>query len=399
MEVEMRRPTPALTPDEARQLHQEALVIDSQQPPATTGFLFTERMRSALADYALRGMTREEVAPLLAEMAAQEIITSPEARRAYLDLWRRSGVTVAAASYSGTEPPSRAFEMVNKRIGLALAIIEALDGELVLVRRAADIEQAHRAGKHGLLLDFQNTTPFGEELDRIDHFRHLGVRMVQLTYNLRNLVGDGCTEAYQGGLSYYGREVVRRLNANRMLVDISHCSEQVGWDALKVSSAPVVVSHSSSKAICYHDRGKSDELARAVADRGGYFGVVVIPGFLSESKEPTLDDFCRHVEHLVSVCGIDHVGIGTDKAGPGPGTDSLIEYPTTMPDRRPGTFDWSGFRRDEHRLTPDYHLNGYENFGDWPNLTVALAKWGFDEDELRKLLGLNFLRVFRDVCG
>jgi len=395
----MRRPTPALTPDEARQLHQEALVIDSQQPPATTGFLFTERMRSALADYALRGMTREEVAPLLAEMAAQEIITSPEARRAYLDLWRRSGVTVAAASYSGTEPPSRAFEMVNKRIGLALAIIEALDGELVLVRRAADIEQAHRAGKHGLLLDFQNTTPFGEELDRIDHFRHLGVRMVQLTYNLRNLVGDGCTEAYQGGLSYYGREVVRRLNANRMLVDISHCSEQVGWDALKVSSAPVVVSHSSSKAICYHDRGKSDELARAVADRGGYFGVVVIPGFLSESKEPTLDDFCRHVEHLVSVCGIDHVGIGTDKAGPGPGTDSLIEYPTTMPDRRPGTFDWSGFRRDEHRLTPDYHLNGYENFGDWPNLTVALAKWGFDEDELRKLLGLNFLRVFRDVCG
>jgi membrane dipeptidase len=399
MEVEMRRPTPALTPDEARQLHQEALVIDSQQPPATTGFLFTERMRSALADYALRGMTREEVAPLLAEMAAQEIITSPEARRDYLDLWRRSGVTVAAASYSGTEPPSRAFEMVNKRIGLALAIIEALDGELVLVRRAADIEQAHRAGKHGLLLDFQNTTPFGEELDRIDHFRHLGVRMVQLTYNLRNLVGDGCTEAYQGGLSYYGREVVRRLNANRMLVDISHCSEQVGWDALKVSSAPVVVSHSSSKAICYHDRGKSDELARAVADRGGYFGVVVIPGFLSESKEPTLDDFCRHVEHLVSVCGIDHVGIGTDKAGPGPGTDSLIEYPTTMPDRRPGTFDWSGFRRDEHRLTPDYHLNGYENFGDWPNLTVALARWGFDEDELRKLLGLNFLRVFRDVCG
>ncbi|MDR7544277.1 MAG: membrane dipeptidase [Armatimonadota bacterium] len=395
----MRRATPALTPDEARQLHQEALVIDSQQPPATTGFLFTERMRSALADYALRGMTREEVAPLLAEMAAEELITSAEARQAYLDLWRRSGVTVAAASYSGTEPPSRAFELVNRRIALALAIIEALDGELVLVRRAADIEQVHRAGKHGLVLDFQNTTPFGEDLDRIDHFRHLGVRMVQLTYNLRNLVGDGCTETYQGGLSYYGREVVRRLNANRILVDISHCSEQVGWDALKVSSAPVVVSHSSSKAICYHDRGKSDELARAVADRGGYFGVVVIPGFLSESKEPTLDDFCRHVEHLVNVCGIDHVGIGTDKAGPGPGTDSMIEYPKTMPDRRPGTFDWSGFRKEEHRLTPDYHLNGYENFGDWPNLTVALARWGFDEDELRKLLGLNFLRVFRDVCG
>lgn len=395
----MRRAAPVLTPDEARQLHTEALVIDSQQPPATTGLLFTERMRSALAEYVLRGMTREEVWPLMAEMAADELITSSDARRAYLDLWQQAGVTVACGSYSGTEPPGRSFELTNLRVARALAIVDALDGQMILVRRAADIERAHQEGRRGLVLDFQNTTPFGEELDRVDHFRHLGVRMVQLTYNLRNLVGDGCTETYQGGLSYFGREMVRKLNAARILVDVSHCSEQVGWDALKVSSAPIVVSHSSSKSVCYHDRGKTDELARAIADRGGYFGVVVIPGFLSEAKEPTLDDFCRHVEHLVNVCGIDHVGIGTDKAGPGPGTDSLVEYPSTMPDRRPGGFDWSGFRREEHRLTPDYHLNGYEHFGDWPNLTVALAAWGFNEDELRKLLGGNFLRVFREVCG
>ncbi|MDR7419883.1 MAG: dipeptidase [Armatimonadota bacterium] len=395
----MRRATPSLTPDEARRLHDDALVIDSQQPPATSGFLFTERMRAALAEYAARGMSREEVAPIMAELTAQELITSADARKTYLDLWRRSGVTVACASYSGTEPPLRSFEMTNIRLARAHAIVEALNGQMILVRQAADVERAHRERAYGLLLDFQNTTPIGEDLSKIDHFRHLGVRMVQLTYNLRNLVGDGCTEAYQGGLSYFGREVVRRLNDARILVDISHCSEQVGWDALKVSSAPVVVSHSSSKAVCYHDRGKTDELARAVAERGGYFGVVVIPGFISESKEPTLDDFCRHVEHLVNVCGIDHVGIGTDKAGPGPGTDSLVEYPKTMPDRRPGTFDWSGFRREEHRLTPDYHLNGYEDFGDWPNLTVHLARWGFNEEELRKLLGLNFLRVFREVCG
>jgi membrane dipeptidase len=399
MEDNMRRATPSLTPDEARHLHTQALVIDSQQPPATRGFLFTERMRSALAECVLRGMTREEAMPLMSEMAGQEIVSSQAARDAYLDLWRRSGVTVACGSYSGSEGPARSFETTNTRLAWAHAIVDALDGRLRLVRRAADIERAYQDGAHGLILDFQNTTPFGEEVSRIDHFERLGVRMVQLTYNLRNLVGDGCTEAYQGGLSYYGSEVVRRLNETRVLVDISHCSEQVGWDALKVSSAPVVVSHSSSKAVCYHDRGKSDELARAVAERGGYFGVVVIPGFISESREPTLDDVCRHVEHLVDVCGIDHVGIGTDKAGPGPGTDSMIEYPASMPDRRPGTFDWSGFRKEEHRLTPDYHLNGYENFGDWPNLTVHLARRGFNEDELRKLLGLNFLRVFREVCG
>jgi membrane dipeptidase len=394
----MRRGSPSLTPDEARRLHREALVIDSQQPPATTGFLFTEPMRARLAEYAGRGMTRDEAVPLMAEMAVEEIRTSPDARAAYLDFWGRSGVTVACASYAGTEPPGRAFDLANLRLARAHAVVEALAGALLLVRTAVDVDRAHREGRYGLLLDFQNATPFGDDLDRVDHFRYLGVRMVQLTYNLRNLLGDGCTEATQGGLSYFGREVVRRLNTARVLVDISHCSEQVGWDALEVSRAPVIVSHSSSKAVCYHDRGKTDDLARAVADHGGYFGVVVIPGFISTSHEPTLEDFCRHVEHLVNVCGIDHVGIGTDKAGPGPGTDSMIEYPASMAPRR-GGFDWTGFRQEEHRLTPDYHLNGYETFADWPNLTVALARWGFNEDELRKLLGLNFLRVFREVCG
>lgn len=394
-----QRRKPTLTPDEARQLHHDALVIDTQQPPATSGFLFTDTMRAALADYVRQGLSREEAAPLMSDMAAREMQTSPGARKAYLDLWRRSDVTVACGTYSGSARLSESFAQASRRIAQAYAYVEALDGQLMMVRKAADVERAHRERKYGILFDFQNTTPYGDDLDRINHFHDLGVRMVQLTYNLRNLVGDGCTEAHQGGLSYFGREVVRRLNELKTLVDVSHCSEQVGWDALKVSAAPIVVSHSSSKAVCYHDRGKTDELAKAVAGRGGYFGVVIIPGFISESTEPTLDDFARHVEHLVDLIGIDHVGIGTDKAGPGPGTESLVEYPATMPKRPAGAFNWAGFRDKEHRLTSQYHLNGYENFGDWPNLTVHLAQRGFNEEELRKLLGLNFLRVFRDVVG
>ncbi len=393
------RRKPSLTPQEARQLQQEALVIDSQQPPVTSGFLFTDRMKAALADYTKRGMSREEAAPLLQDMAAQEIQTSADARRAYLDLWKRSGVTVACGTYSGSARLSESFAQASRRIAQAYAYVDAVDGQLMLVRKAADIERAHRERKYGILFDFQNTTPYGDDLDRINHFHNLGVRMVQLTYNLRNLVGDGCTEAHQGGLSYFGREVVRRLNELKTLVDVSHCSEQVGWDALKASTAPIVISHSSSKAVCYHDRGKTDELAKAVADRGGYFGVVIIGGFIANSTEATLDDFANHVEHLVDVIGIDHVGIGTDKAGPGPGTESLVEYPGAMPKRPANAFNWAGFRDKEHRLTQEYHLKGYENFGDWPNITVHLAQRGFNEEELRKLLGLNFLRVFRDVVG
>ncbi len=392
------RTAPTLSPEEARQLHYDALVIDSQQPGVTSGLLFTEPMRAALHEYAKQGMSRGEARLHLEELVAQELRSSPEARQAYLDIWNRSGVTVSCGTYSSVERPSQAYERALKGIAQAQSIVDSLDGELLLVRKAADIERAHRDGKRGLILDFQNATPFGDSLDRINQFEHLGVRMVQLTYNLRNLVGDGCTEAHQGGLSYFGREVVRRLNDMRMLVDVSHCSEQVGWDALEVSSAPVIISHASSAALCRHDRAKSDELAAAVAKRGGYFGVVILAGFIQESTQATLDDFVRHIEHLVNVAGIDHVGIGSDKTGPGPGTESLIEFPSDMPLRSPGAFDWRGFR-PEHRLGPEYSLKNYQNFGDWPQITAHLARAGFNEEELRRLLGLNYLRVFRDVVG
>ena len=210
------------------------------------------------------------------------------------------------------------------------------------MRKAADIERAHREGKHCLIMDFRNTTPIDTDLSRIDLFYNLGVRMIQLTYNLRNLVGDGCTETHKSGLSYFGREVVQALNELGILVDVSHSSEQVGWDALEVSSAPIIISHASSAAVCPHDRGKSDALAKAVVDRGGFFGVVTIPGFIQESYEATLDDFCDHVEHLVDVMGIDHVGIGSDKAAQGAGTESLIEWPDSMP-----LSDWQSFSRPD----------------------------------------------------
>ena len=395
------REKPSLSPQEARELHAQALVIDSQQPPATSGFLFTRHMREQLEAWREEGMSRADVAQAVQMLTTREIQTSEEARRTYRDLWRRSGVTVACGTYSSSHRLSHSFEASVRSIAQAHAFIGALDGDLVPVLKAADIERVHASGKHGLILDFQNTTPFGDDPSRVALFYNLGIRMVQLTYNLQNLVGDGCTETYQGGLTWFGREIVAELNELDILVDVSHCSEQVGWDALETSKAPIVVSHSASKAVAHHDRGKTDALAKAIADRGGYFGVAVIPGFISDQPKVTLDTFCRHVEHLARTIGIDHVGIGTDKAGPPSArTGSLIEFPRAMPARRgPAPFDWVGFRLEEHRLTSDYAIEGYESFADWPNVTQALARWGFNEDELRKLLGLNFLRVFRDVVG
>ena len=402
----------ALTPDEALQLHHQALVIDSQQPGATHGCVFTDNMRVALDEYAAQGLFRDRIQSLLYAMGVREIQSFAKARSDYLDLWERAGVTVASATYAGPAPPDIAFELSAKTIRGARAIIDALAGEIRLVRTAANIEQVYSERKRGIIFDFQDTTPFGGDLDRIDFFYNLGLRVVQLTYNRRNLVGDGCTERYKTGLTYFGCEVVERLNERRMAVDVSHCSEQVGWDALEISTAPILVSHSASSEICFHDRGKSDPLARAIAEKGGFFGVAAIAGFLHEGTLTTLDRYVDHVEHLVDVMGIDHVGIGTDKCGPGPGTESYIEFPDGYgpfdtshlykedadPRSAPTGFDWTGFR-SEHRLSDQHRIADFDKFDDWPNITVQLAERGFNEEELRKLLGLNYLRYFRDVVG
>lgn len=391
--------TPSLSADEARELHRQALVIDTQQPPITTGIVYTDGMRTKLAELAELGRARSEVGTALAAALVQDIQQSAAAREQYLGMWRRAGLTAACGTYSGVDRLATAFEGSVRTIANAHAIVAALADDMLIVRTAADIERAHTQGKFGIIIDFQNTLPIGDELDRFNIFHGLGLRMVQMTYNLQNLAGDGCTETYQGGLTYFGREMVARLNELRIIVDVSHCSEQLGWDAMAVSSAPVIVSHSTSKTIAYHDRGKTDELARAIAEQGGYFGVVVVPGFIRDTPGATLADFARHVAHLVDVCGIDHVGIGTDKAGPGPSTSSLVEYPATMRSSLPWEFNWSGFRNAEHRLTEEFDTADFRALDDWPNVTVALAAEGFNEEELRKLLGLNYLRVFRDVVG
>jgi membrane dipeptidase len=374
-------------------------VIDTQQPPITSGIVFTPKMREALEEVQRYGRTRSEASHVLEAALVKDIQTSDEAKRIYLDMWRDSGLTAACGTYTNAQRVTGAFERAVRKIANAHAIIEACRDEMLLALRAEDIERAHREGKFAIIIDFQNTLAIADDINELNTFHGLGLRMVQLTYNLQNLVGDGCTETYQSGLTYFGREVVQRLNDLRILVDVSHCSEQVGWDTMEVSTAPVIVSHSSAKAVADHDRAKSDELARAVAEQGGYFGVVVVPGFIRDSPGAAMQDVVRQVEHLVDVCGIDHVGLGTDKAGPGSGTNSLIAWPESMPQRLPGEFDWSGFREVEHRLTEDYDINGFQRLSDWPNITVALAEAGFNEDELRKILGLNYLRVFRDVVG
>jgi|TARA_B110000116_G_C16779611_1_gene557593 membrane dipeptidase len=400
----------SLSQDEAFKLHHEALVIDSQIPTITIGGLYTDNMRKKMDECFKEGFTKAETSSILSSMIPSEIQNSSDSKAQYIELWEKSGVNVASGTYAGPAAGvEAAYQSSVTSMSNAISIINSIPEKLMLVTKSDHIKEAHETGKGGIIFDFQDTLSFGTDLDKVDFFYNLGLRVVQLTYNLRNLVGDGCTEYHKSGLSYFGRELVGKLNDKKMIVDVSHCSEQVGWDSMEISSTPVVVTHSTSAAIVQHDRGKSDKFAKAIADNGGFFGVVVIPGFIQETPTATLDDWAVHIENLVNVMGIDHVCIGTDKLGPGPGTETLFEFPKEMPGLKPGHFNWSGFR-EEHRVNDnglglpypqydDYKTVGYEQFTDWPNLTLKLAERGFNEEELRKILGLNYLRVFEDIVG
>jgi len=406
------RRKPSMTPGEALEFHQGALVVDSKMI-VSLGVLFTEKMREAMAEWVAEGrLSRTEIQGRLLAMEIQELQNSPEARSQYLEFWDKTGVTVGSSTYAGPHPPDGAFETAVRSLTQGRAMVDAMGGDVRLVLTADDLKQVYKDRVHGVIFDFQDTTHIGGDLSRLDVFHDMGLRIVQLTYNLRNLVGDGCTERYKTGLTYFGIEVVERLNELKMMVDVSHCSQQVGWDAIEHSTSPVIVTHSASNGVAYHDRGKNDDLAKAIADQGGYFGVAAIAGFLRNDTNATLDDFVDHVEHLVNVMGIDHVGIGSDKCGFGPGTETMFEFPPEMgpfskshmykenadPRSKPAGFDWSGFR-PEHRLSDQHRMPDFDQPTDWSNITVKLAERGFNDDELRKLLGLNFLRVFRDVVG
>lgn len=392
------RSRPSLTPDEARQLHREALVIDTKF--AATLSVPSDRVRKffdeQLENFGLPGsLDRRSLEAKTKALAAQELWRSPETRRAYLEQWDRIGVDAGLVSVSVVHPDHEtAFITCVTRIAREIYTpVLTSNGRIRIALSASDIERAHQAGEHALIIGCENSTPVSPDLDKLDTLYNLGMRHLQLTYNLRNLAGDGCTERSDGGLSRFGVELVQRLNDKRMVIDLSHASTKTALDAIRVSASPVAITHGSAKSVFPHDRATEDEVLKAVARGGGYIGVYLVPAFLQGNPEGTLDHWAEHVEYIARLVGIDAVGIGTD----------LGEVYTIPPEKAsfethyPPGFPWHGFG-PEHR-TYMTKMHGYQVILDWPNLTIHLAQRGFNEFELRKLLGLNFLRFFRDVVG
>jgi membrane dipeptidase len=308
---------------------------------------------------------------------------------------RESGVTCAHITVGsvGTTAPDTAFMSTVRGIAFWEREIDRNSDVLSRVRTVTDIGKAKKARRTGLIYGLQDGVAFETDLSRLESLHALGLRIVQPTYNRRNLLGDGCLEPANAGLSRNGVTAIERMNELGILVDLSHCGRQTAADAIRVSKKPVAFTHTGCQALADHPRNRTDAELRAVAEKGGVAGIYFMP-YLSEGRQPTAADIVRHLEHMVQVAGEDHVSIGTD------GNIS----PTTVDDKYKEAFATNTRERREAGIAAPWETEEGYLFATELNtprrlatLAMMLADRRHNATRIEKILGGNLLRVFRET--
>jgi len=264
---------------------------------------------------------------------------------------------------------------------------------LMKVLRGADIRSAKATRRLGVIYGCQDTTMLEGDLKKLAVFADLGVRIVQPTYNTRNLIGDGCLEKADGGLSKMGHDFIAEMNRLNLLVDLSHAGVRTIAEGIAASKAPVAITHTGCRALVDLPRNTPDAELKALADRGGVAGIYFMP-FLRESGQPHAEDLIRHIEHAVDVCGEDHVGLGTDGTLSGvPLTDAYREhFRKEVEARQKAGVSAPGESAYVLTIVPEY--NDPTRF---KHLADDLMRRGWPSSRVEKLLGANFARLFTEV--
>jgi len=270
-----------------------------------------------------------------------------------------------------------------------------LPGDLLLIRKADDLLKARDTSKIGVIYGFQNAVQIGQDLDHANLYAQRGVRVVQLTYNPANSLGDGSMAPQNRGLTEQGRAVIERLNQLNLMVDLSHSGEQTCLDAIRISKAPISINHTGCRALCDLPRNKTDAELKGVAERGGFVGIYFMP-FLTLDGHPRASDVVAHIEHTLKICGEDHVGIGTD--GSITAIDDLNAYQAALAkevaERAAAGIGAKGERSDTYPFVVD--LRGVDQFR---KLDGLLSARGHSRRVIDKVLGGNFLSYARRVWG
>lgn len=306
-----------------------------------------------------------------------------------------SGMTAVNCTFGYVAGSAEPFESTVADVARWDRLVRENPRDLIKVLSVADIVRAKAENKIGLIYGFQNAAMMGKDPARVDIFADMGVRVIQLTYNIANPLGDGSMAPEGRGLTPFGHEVVDRLNARRVMVDLSHSGRQICLDAARASKQPISINHTGCRALTDLPRNKTDEELRLVAEKGGFVGIYFMP-FLNLSGHATAADVVAHVEHALNVCGEDHVGIGTD-GGTTP-IDDLEAYKAALAkehaDRVAKGIAAAGERADTHPFVDD--LRGPDQFR---KLARLLAARGHKPARIEKILGTNFVRYARDIWG
>lgn len=301
----------------------------------------------------------------------------------------RSGMTGCFNGYGGSagrrsSPQAWQFDDVLWDMGTRQADILHHSDSVMVGTSVADIHKAKETGRCAVFANVENAGIIGNEIDRLDVLYGLGVRCLGLSYNQRNTISDGANEDQDGGLSKFGEKVVVRMNRLGILMDFAHSSDNAILDTLEISEVPCCISHSVPKALSDHPKGKSDEILKLIAKMGWIFGVQSVPNVTSSEKYQSIFDVANQIDHCVEVMGIDHVAVGTDAMfGEHSDLHRCISRMMGHPDN-PFVCEF---------------IDYLENPGEWPNVSRVLVSRGYTDEDIRKLLGMNVVRLLEKTIG
>lgn len=299
-----------------------------------------------------------------------------------------SGVTAFSNSVIADSFPVSMEGAVSRLYEYNL-IFDTFPGQIMPVHQSADIVEAKKSGRVGMILSTQGLACIGEDTRNLWVLYKLGVRIMQLTYNEHSALGSGCMEPNDHGLTRRGQQAIEQMGVLGAVLDLSHVGERTSLEAMAYAKHTPIFSHVAVKHFNKHNRAVTDDQIKAMADKGGVIGLCPHSVFIERErgKRPTVNDYIDQIQYVADLVGIDHVGVGTDNFQ----TDNFYsrlgraEFARTLP-----TF-FGGYSPDEK------HAEGFSSWAEWPNLTKSLLDRGFSAEDTKKVLGGNFLRVFESV--
>ncbi len=342
------------------ELHEQALVIDSHNDAIVAHIrrgnlsLADENVQNPMEPVGTIAYLRGRVPPEEETIGIQ--LNIPK--------MRQGGIDAAFFAVDVTRAWKNHLAYALDAFGWFSEEVIANADDLCIARKASDILEAKASGKIAAILVIENSEAVERSLNILRSLYALGVRSIGLTHNLNTYASTGNDEEdLGGGLTRFGMALVKEMNRLGMLVDVSHISERGFWDVLEISDSPVIASHSNCKTLCRHSRNLSNEQLKALSVNGGVVGITFVPGFLTIDgwqKMPPLAQLLNHIAYAIDIAGIDHVGIGSDFDG---GGDLL------------------------------------KDASEFIKIAEGLSERGYSDDDIRKVLGENHLRVFEAACG